>query len=307
MVSVASDALPPGRTRLALGPAVRREAAGRPPLARQPVPIGARLLEKMMNPGFSLVTWNVNSVRARLDNVLTYLDEHDPDVVCLQETKVEDRLFPRVPFMELGYTVSLHGTKGHAGVATLTKQAPEDVTAGFVDGPADRHPRVLSCRVHGVVIYNLYVPNGQSVGSEAYRYKLEWLERLRGELQANRAGDEVLLCGDFNIAPADADVWDVAAMQGSTHVSPPEREALARLREFGLQDCYRRHHDESGRFTWFDYRANSWAKRHGLRIDLVLATRRLHQSCAACEHDYEPRDWDTPSDHIPVRATFSPA
>lgn len=258
-----------------------------------------------MGAEISLVTWNVNSVRARLDNVLTYLDEHAPDVACLQETKVEDRLFPRVPFLELGYRVSLHGTKGHAGVATLTKVDAEEVTAGFVDGPADQHPRVLSCLVHGIRVYNLYVPNGQSVGSEAYQYKLSWLERLRAELLDKRQGESVVLCGDFNIAPTDDDVWDTAAMQGSTHVSPPERDALAKLCDFGLHDCYRRHHDEAGRYTWFDYRANAWAKRHGLRIDLVLASLDLAQRCTAAVHDYEPRDWDTPSDHVPVRVTFA--
>ncbi|MEE9384871.1 MAG: exodeoxyribonuclease III [Nannocystaceae bacterium] len=259
---------------------------------------------------FSLVTWNVNSVRARLDNVLTYLDEHDPDVVCLQETKVENRSFPKVPFMEMGYQVALHGTGGRAGVATLTKVEAMDVVRGFRVGEADAHPRVLSCLVAGIRIYNLYVPNGQAIGTEAFAYKLAWFARLRAELEREADGRPVLLCGDFNIAPEDADVWSVAAMRGSTHVTLEERGQLEQLRVLGLSDCFlkpdcfRERGGVSGRFTWFDYRGNAWPKRQGLRIDHVYVTRALLDRCVSLVHDYEPRGWETPSDHVPVRACF---
>lgn len=258
-----------------------------------------------MSEGFSLVTWNVNSIRARLDNVLTYLDEVDPDVVCLQETKVEDKLFPRVPFMELGYEVHLNGTKGYAGVATLTKSSADAVHAGFKVGEADKHPRILSLRVHGVHIYNLYVPNGTALESEAFAYKLEWFEQLRAELDARFGpSDDVLLVGDFNVAPDERDVWDVAALEGGTHFTPEEHAALAKLLDFGLTDCFRKHQEEGGHYTWFDYRNASFERGHGLRIDHVYASEDLAARNELVRHDMEPRGWESPSDHLPVYARF---
>jgi exodeoxyribonuclease III len=258
-------------------------------------------------PGFSLMTWNVNSVRARLDNVLAYLDDHQPDVACLQETKVGDSLFPRVPFMELGYQVALHGTKGYAGVATLIKgHAPGDLQLGFAEGRPDKHPRILACTFAGVRIYNLYVPNGTAVGSEAFAYKLEWLARLRAELAAKFSpSDPVIVCGDLNIARDERDVWSVEAMRGHTHFTPEEHAALDALEGWGLHDCFRKHDQEPGRFTWFDYRDASWERRHGLRIDYVYASKPVYDRCVEVVHDWEPREWDTPSDHVPVIAKFT--
>ena len=259
-----------------------------------------------MTTSFSLMTWNVNSIRARLDNVLTYLDEHNPDVACLQETKVEDRLFPRVPFMELGYEIALNGTKGYAGVATLIKGAkPEAPHSGFAEGPPDKHPRILACTYAGTRIYNLYVPNGTALGSEAFTYKLEWYARLRAELDAAfEAGDRVILCGDFNVARDERDVWSVESMKGGTHFTPEEHAALDALEAFGLRDCFRKFDQEPGRFTWFDYRDASWEKKQGLRIDYVYATAPVYEACTEVVHDWEPRAWDTPSDHVPVVAKF---
>jgi exodeoxyribonuclease III len=259
-------------------------------------------------PGFSLMTWNVNSVRARLDNVLAYLDDQQPDVVCLQETKVEDSLFPRVPFMELGYQVALHGTKGYAGVATLTKGSkPAQIQLGFADAPADKHPRILACSYQGVRIYNLYVPNGTALGSDAFTYKLEWLARLRAELDAKFSPDDpVILCGDFNIARDARDVWSVEAMAGGTHFTEVEHQALDALEGFGLRDCFRKFDQEPGRFTWFDYRDAAFERGHGLRIDYVYATAPVWERCTSVVHDQEPRTWDTPSDHLPVTAVFDP-
>jgi exodeoxyribonuclease-3 len=262
-----------------------------------------------MSDAFTLVTWNVNSIRARLDNVLTYLDEVDPDVVCLQETKVEDRLFPRVPFMEMGYSVHLNGEGGYAGVAVMTKGEASEVHRGFRHGPADKHPRILSLSVSGVRIYCLYVPNGGGTpdrAAEPFAYKLDWYARLRAELDALHTPDEsVLLCGDFNIAPDERDVWSVEAMEGGTHFTPDEHAALSGLLDFGLRDCFRKHRDDGGDFTWFDYRAASWERGHGLRIDHVYATTPLWERNEWVRHDREPRGWDTPSDHLPVVASFA--
>jgi exodeoxyribonuclease-3 len=259
-----------------------------------------------MAASLTLITWNVNSVRARLDHVLTYLAEHDADVVCLQETKVEDRLFPRVDFMELGYTVTTHGSKGYAGVATLSKSAPDEVREGFRDGPRDEQCRILNTVVEGVRIYNLYVPNGKAVGSEAFAYKLRWLGRLRDELAAHESdAGEVILCGDFNIAPDDRDVYDAEGMRGELHFSDEEHAALGELLAFGLFDCFRARCSEPGHYSWYDYRGNMFARGLGMRIDHIYATRSLVDRLEGVSHDLEPRGWDSPSDHLPVTARFA--
>jgi exodeoxyribonuclease-3 len=263
-----------------------------------------------MSAPFTLMTWNVNSIRARLDNVLTYLDAQQPDIACLQETKVEDSLFPRVPFMELGYQLALNGSKGYAGVATLIKgQKPAEVQLGFASGAADKHSRVLACTFAGVRVYNLYVPNGTAVGSEHFAYKLEWLARLRDELRERLsanvgANGAIILCGDFNIARDARDVWSVADMQGRTHFTPDEHRALDELESVGLFDCFRKHDDRPGQFTWFDYREGD-SRKHGLRIDYVYATKPVYDRCTQVVHDGEPREWDNASDHMPVIAKFA--
>lgn len=259
-----------------------------------------------MTRSFSLMTWNVNGIRARLDDVLAVLSERSPDIACLQETKCEDKVFPRVPFMELGYTVTIHGAKGYAGVATLSKLPPTEVVRGFRDGDADPHSRILNTAVAGVRVYNLYVPNGTALGTDAFAYKLRWLARLREELDRHQQpGDEVLLCGDFNIAPDARDVVDPAALVGCTHFSPEEHAALAHLLAFGLQDCFRKHDERPAQFTWWDYRRGDFERNRGMRIDHVYATAPLYARSQSVEHDKTPRTWDAPSDHIPVIATFA--
>lgn len=252
-----------------------------------------------------VTTWNVNSIRARLDHVLTYLADHEPDVVCLQETKVEDRLFPRVPFMELGYRVHVHGGRALCGVATMTKAEPEEVVAGFRDGDADAQPRILQVTVQGVRIYNLYCPNGTEVGSDAFAYKLAWFRRLRAQLDAEASpSDPLLLVGDFNVAPDDRDLWDPAAARGRLLFTDEEHEALAHLVEFGLHDCFRAHVTEGGHYTWYDYRTNGFQRGEGMRIDHVYATAPMLARCREVEHDAGPRAWESPSDHVPVTARF---
>lgn len=252
-----------------------------------------------------VATWNVNSIRSRLDHVLMWLADHEPDVLCLQETKVEDDLFPRAPFLELGYTISIHGGRALAGVATATKAKPDAVHLGFREGEADRQARVLEVVVDGVRIYNLYAPNGTQVGSEAYAYKLAWYARLRAQLDAlHRPDEHVVIVGDFNVAPDARDVYDVEYYRGRLQFTEPEHRALAELCAFGLTDCFRAHVPETGHYTWFDYRTGGFAKNEGMRIDLVLATAPMLARCTGVRIDYGPRKWDGPSDHAPVIATF---
>lgn len=259
-----------------------------------------------MTGPLTITTWNVNSIRSRLDHVLTYLADHEPSVLCLQETKVEDALFPRVPFMELGYKVTIHGSKSLAGVATLTKSKPTEVHKGFRDGPADRHCRILNTVVNGVRIYNLYCPNGTEVGSDAYQYKLAWFKRLRTELDATvLPTDPLIICGDFNVALDERDLWDASQFEGRLLYTDEERQALANLIDFGLTDCFRQGQPEGGHFTWFDYRTNGLQLNEGMRIDHVYATASLAARCERVEHDLGPRRWESPSDHVPVTADFS--
>jgi exodeoxyribonuclease-3 len=252
-----------------------------------------------------VTTWNVNSIRARLDHVLTYLADHEPDVLCLQETKVEDRLFPRVPFMELGYRVSIHGGRALCGVATMTKAEPEAVQAGFRTGDPDLAPRVLEVRVQGVRIFNLYAPNGTGLQSDAFEYKLGWFRRLRAELDAHASASEsIVIVGDFNVAPDDRDVWDPERFRGRLLFTDQEHDALQHLVDFGLFDCFRHHVKEGGHYTWFDYRTGGFQRGEGMRIDHVYATAPMRDRCRSVLHDPEPRGWDVPSDHVPVTARF---
>jgi len=259
----------------------------------------------LMASTFTVATWNVNSIRARLDPVLTFLAEIEPDIACLQETKVDDQVFPRVPFLELGYQVTTHGSKGLAGVATLTKERPTSVQRGFICEPPDLHARILNVQVRGIRIYNVYVPNGTELGSTSFAYKLDWLARLRAELDASCVPNEPLaIVGDFNVAPQARDVWDPMRFEGHILCTPEERRALLHLAEFGLTDCFRRHESEPGHYTWFDYRTNGFMRNEGLRIDHVYATESLAARCTKVVHHSEPRGWDKPSDHLPVVATF---
>jgi exodeoxyribonuclease-3 len=253
-----------------------------------------------------ITSWNVNSIRTRLDHVLTYLADHDPDILCLQETKVEDALFPRVPFMELGYTVTLHGDKQKAGVATMTKSAPTEVIRGFRAPPPDRHCRILNTVTDGLRVYNVYAPNGSGLGTDAFAYKLTWYRRLRSELDAHHKPDDpIVIVGDFNVAPDDRDVWDPDAFRGRLLFTDEEHAALQNLLAFGLLDCFRVHESAAGHFTWFDYRTAGVHRGEGMRIDHVYATAALAAANQGVEHDLGPRTWEVPSDHVPVTANFS--
>ncbi|MBS0365822.1 MAG: exodeoxyribonuclease III [Proteobacteria bacterium] len=251
-----------------------------------------------------IATWNVNSLRVRLPQVLAWLAASPVDVLAMQETKVTDPDFPREAFEAIGYHVLHSGQKTYNGVALLSRE-PATGAVTEIPGFEDPSRRVLAATTAGVRVVNLYVPNGQAVGSEKYDYKLRWLAALTGWLAAELHADSPLVVlGDFNIAPADEDVHDPAAWEGSVHVSEPERRALRGLLALGLTDVFRRFPQPAGSFSWWDYRTGAFRRNNGLRIDLLLTTAALAQRCSACTIDREPRKAERPSDHTPVIADF---
>jgi len=258
-----------------------------------------------MTRAMRLVTWNVNSIRQRLERLLALLTRHAPDVVCLQETKVLDADFPTEALRAAGYHSATLGQKGYNGVAILAKAPLSSVSAGFVDGGDDAQARFLAATISGVRVMCAYVPNGQSVGSDKFAFKLEWCERLRKYL--DREADpkrEVALVGDFNCAPADLDVHDPLAWQGQVLCSAPERAALARIVEWGLVDSFRAKYPDKQAFTWWDYRMLGFQKGRGLRIDHVLLTKSLYGRVDDVVIDREERKGKGASDHAPVIAVL---
>lgn len=254
-----------------------------------------------------IATWNVNSLKVRLGRVEEWLRYAQPDVLCMQETKVADTAFPAMSFSTLGYESAHHGEGRWNGVAILSRVGLSDVSPNFGDDDApDPEARVLWATCGGVRIGTVYVPNGRAVGHEHYQYKLAWLARLRRQLDRHcDPSAEVLLCGDFNIAPTDADVYDPAAFVGETHVSPAERSALAKLESWGLVDVFRRCQPEPQLFTWWDYRAGNFHKHKGMRIDLLLASKRLAERARFAMIDRVARKGQSPSDHAPVLVDFA--
>jgi len=251
-----------------------------------------------------IATWNVNSLRVRMQHLGRWLAEHAVDAIVLQELKLADDQFPRADFEAMGLHAAFYGQKTYNGVAIVSRGVPAEVTTG-IPGDADPQRRVIAATVGPIRLVNVYVPNGQAVGSEKYTYKLAWLERLRGYLATLLEQHEYLLvAGDFNIAPEDRDVHDPAAWAGSVHVSELEREALGRIAALGLSDVFRRFEQPEKSWSWWDYRMNAFRRDHGLRIDLMLASEALAARCTACTIDRTPRTWERPSDHAPVTATF---
>jgi len=251
-----------------------------------------------------IATWNVNSLRVRLPHLTDWLAANPVDVLALQETKLDDAAFPRAEIEALGLQVAFSGQRTYNGVALLARSGIADVVAG-IPGFADEQKRVIAATVGGVRVIDVYVPNGQSVGSEKYEYKLRWLEALRGYVAAELARHpSLVLLGDCNIAPEDRDVHDPKAWEGSVHVSEPERAALRALLATGLEDCFRLFEQPEKSYSWWDYRMMAFRRNAGLRIDLVLASTTLARKCAACHIDKEPRRLERPSDHAPVVARF---
>jgi len=250
-----------------------------------------------------LATWNVNSVRARLERLLGWLGREQADVVCLQELKVTDEEFPRLELEAAGWHAAVHGQKTYNGVAILSREPAQDVRTGFGDG--DPEARLISARVGGVRVLSVYVPNGKIVGSDKWTYKLAWLDRLRAHLGATYdAGEPLAVCGDFNVAPEDRDVARVEEWRDSVLCHEEARAKLRALVAWGLVDTIRLHHAGDGPYSWWDYRMLGFPKNNGLRIDHILATRPLADRCREAYVVRDERKGKLPSDHAPVVAVF---
>ena len=253
-----------------------------------------------------IATWNVNSIRARQERLLRWLEKHEPDALCLQELKVEDADFPFEALREAGWQAAAHGQRTYNGVAILAREEPQDVRRGLDDEVDDLQARLISARVGGLRVLSAYVPNGGEVGSDKWDYKLAWLKRLRRHLEKSfDPGEPLALCGDFNVAPEARDVCDPAAWEPTVLYHPQARAALAEVASWGLQDAFRLHHQEGGLYSWWDYRRLAFPKNRGLRIDHILVSRALASRCRACTIDRGERKGEKPSDHVPVVATLT--
>lgn len=252
-----------------------------------------------------IATWNVNSLRVRIEHVTDWMKANQPDVLALQEIKMPTDDFPVDVFADMGYQATVSGQKTYNGVAILSKEPAEDIITDLphLDDP---QRRVLGATIDGVRVLDLYVPNGQSVGSDKYAYKLNWLKTLdaylKEQLDEHR---KMVVLGDFNIAPEEIDVHDPAKWEGSVLFSEPERKAFQDMLNLGFKDCFREMAPEDKTFSWWDYRMNAFKRGIGLRIDHILASERLFIRCESCHIDKEPRTWERPSDHAPVVAEFA--
>ncbi len=273
-----------------------------------------------------IATWNVNSLKARMERVEEWLAQRSPDVLLMQETKLADEAAPEMPFAMAGYSLTHHGEGRWNGVAIASRVGISDVVTNFGDGPVRHSPgpetgisalvealeaeaseasadeaRMISAVCRGIRVVSVYAPNGRALDTPFYRAKLAWFDRLARWLrEACDPAEPLLIGGDFNVAPEDADVYDMADFAGATHVSEPERAAVAALREWGLVDAYRLHHPEPGRFSWWDYRAGNFHKGLGMRIDHLYVTRSVADRCTSAEIDRDARKGKLPSDHAPV-------
>lgn len=256
----------------------------------------------------AITTWNVNSIRARLGRVTSWLARHRPDVLCMQETKVEDEAFPREAFSKLGYEVAFHGERGRNGVAIVAQHRLAEARLGFSDRKPEDEARLLAVKVLGIDLATVYVPNGQAVGAEAYFEKIQWLIKLRQHLASSFDPKKpFLICGDFNIAPEDKDIWDVRLRAG-LHCSKAERDSLNAMLAWGLKDTLRLKTQEGSIFSWWFYTPSDFKKNKGMRIDLLLVTEPLAARLLDVTIDKVERGAkaeEKPSDHAPVTATFS--
>jgi exodeoxyribonuclease-3 len=253
-----------------------------------------------------IATWNVNSLNARMPRVEEWLAAVQPDVLCLQETKMTDAQFPALEFSGMGYESAHHGQGRWNGVAILSRVGLEDVVYGFDDGrEPDPDARVVWATCGGVRVASVYVPNGRELTDPHYEYKLDWLGRLRNHLDAHHTPDEYLVVlGDWNVIPTDDDVWNPAAFEGATHVSQPERDAVQHVKDWGLVDTLRERYPEPGIYSYWDYRNLDFPKGRGIRIDYLLSSRALAERCSVDLVDRNGRKGDKPSDHTPVLAVY---
>lgn len=252
-----------------------------------------------------IATWNVNSIKARKDRLLGWLTREAPDILCLQELKVEEAAFPHEALREAGYHALISGQKTYNGVAVLTRSAPSEPRSGFGDDPEDLQARHIEATVAGLRVLSVYVPNGGDGAGDKWTYKLRWLDRLVAYLERTHNPEQPLvLCGDLNIAPDDRDVARPSEWKNTVLCRPEVRQAFARLLEWGLVDVVRQHHPQGGPYSWWDYRMLGFQKGNGLRIDHILATPAIARTCSSAAVDREERKGKQPSDHAPVYALF---
>lgn len=253
-----------------------------------------------------IATWNVNSIAVRLDHVLLWLKNAEPDVLCLQEIKCTDERFPAAAFESVGYRSATFGQKTYNGVAILSRSEIKDIQRGFPDDDESAQARLIAATIESVRVINVYVPNGFEVGSDKFKYKLDWLQKLRAFL--DRCCDnktDVLICGDFNVAPDERDVYDARVWDGRILFSKPERAAIDYVKRWGFTDTFRLYTQEGGHFSWWDYRAAAYQRNLGVRIDHIWTSESLTKRCTAAVIDKAPRALEKPSDHTPVVATFT--
>lgn len=252
-----------------------------------------------------LATWNVNSINKRLPQLLDWLKQIKPNVVCLQETKSIDEKFPRGELEEMGYHLECYGEKSYNGVAILSDKPLSKVERGLSKEVGAGSKRMIAGSYDNVRVIDVYIPNGSEPGSEKYAYKLEWIEALKNHLQSKHTPDEqIVITGDFNVAPEDIDVFDAKAVAGGILVSDNERAAIKNLQEWGFTDVFRQFNKEAGFYSWWDYRMNAFRRNMGFRIDHIWATRSLSEKASSIYIDKEPRKLEQPSDHAPVVVEF---
>ncbi len=251
-----------------------------------------------------VASWNVNSVRMRVERLQAWLQAQQPDVLCLQELKTVDAQFPTEAFTSLGYQAAIHGQKTYNGVAILSRLPMTDVARGFAGEGETPEARLIAATIAGVRVHSVYVPNGGTVESERYAHKLAWLGRLGAYLDRVPRSPPRLLCGDFNVAPDEKDLYNPTAFDHDVIFHVDVRRAYAAVVERGLRDTFRLHHPEPGHYSWWDYRMLGFPKNRGLRIDLILADETLARCCLSASIDREARKGKQPSDHAPILAEF---
>lgn len=257
-----------------------------------------------MNGNYKIATWNVNSLRVRLPQILAWLKKHKPDILVLQETKIPDKKFPIDVISAAKYNVIYAGQPTYNGVAILSRNLSQDVISDLPEF-ADPARRILAATIDDYRIINLYVPNGSAVGSDKFKYKLRWLKSLKSFVKKQlKKYKKLIVLGDFNVAPEDCDVYDPRAWEGQVLVSEPERRALRDLLDLGLTDAFRIFEQSAGHYSWWDYRMQGFARNHGLRLDLILVSAALVPHCHRCIIDKNPRGLPRPSDHAPVWVEF---
>jgi len=258
------------------------------------------------NKEMKIATWNVNSINVRMPQLLGWLDAAEPDVVCFQETKAVDENFPLAALRDAGYGAAFMGQKSYNGVAIISKFPIEDVQKNFPDDDDEAPKRLIAATIKGVRIVNTYIPNGTQLGTDKFAFKLDWLQRLRRFFDETcEVNKNVLLCGDFNVAVDELDVWNVPHWTGKLHFTKPERAAMHYVKQWGFVDLFRKINGNVQEFSWWDYREGAWQKNHGLRIDHIWTSPPLADKCTGCRIDKSPRTLEKPSDHAPVIAEFS--